>query len=75
MPIFEYKCQQCGSVFERIVGSYRQSDPPCPECESTEVERLLSAAAVHTSGATRPPACGMDGKCCGGDLGCGRRMT
>jgi putative FmdB family regulatory protein len=48
MPIFEYSCKSCGREFETLV---RTGDTPaCPACASTELERLLSLAAVHSSG-------------------------
>lgn len=49
MPIYEYACQRCGNEFEALV---RQStSPACPNCHSTELEKLLSVFA--TSGAER----------------------
>lgn len=44
MPIFEYQCQKCGHVFEVLTrGAGTVDTPACPECGSSEVERLLSA--------------------------------
>ncbi len=46
MPIYEYKCRDCGDEFEALV---RKSDTPsCPKCSSTELERLLSLPALKT---------------------------
>ena len=53
MPIYEYECQECGRVFEKI---QRFSDDPLTEyeCEScgrtTPVRKLVSAAAFHLKG-------------------------
>ncbi|MFQ5930724.1 MAG: FmdB family zinc ribbon protein, partial [Acidobacteriota bacterium] len=49
MPLYEYRCQDCGRTVEII---QRFSDPPLPECEvcGGELERLLSPAAVHFKG-------------------------
>lgn len=44
MPIYEYRCQTCGKVYEqfrRMADADR--DLECPECRSKEVERLFSA--------------------------------
>lgn len=45
MPIFEYRCRDCGAEFEKIVRS--DGDPVvCAECRSRKVERQLSVFAV-----------------------------
>ena len=50
MPIYEYRCNQCGHHFER---SQRMSDEPVRECEvcGGEVARVLFAPAIHFKGA------------------------
>ena len=48
MPIFEYSCKSCGREFETLVRP--DTTPACPDCASTELERLLSLPAVHSSG-------------------------
>lgn len=50
MPIYEYRCQQCGHQLERI---QRLSDAPltdCPACEKPGLKRLVSAAAFRFKG-------------------------
>lgn len=63
MPLYEYKCGQCGQVFEML---RRMSDADrdliCPRCQSDEIERLLSAFAQSV----RSGGCGT---------GPGRRFT
>lgn len=49
MPIFEYKCAKCDNEFEELVFSQDEL-PPCPKCQSKNVEKLMSAAAVKTDG-------------------------
>jgi putative FmdB family regulatory protein len=45
MPIFEYKCRDCGTLFEKIVLS--SSDRVvCRSCESQRVDQQLSVFAV-----------------------------
>ena len=49
MPIYEYRCDNCNRVFEKLIRSLSQ--PPeiiCPHCQSRQVQRLISAPAVHT---------------------------
>ena len=43
MPIYEYRCKQCGQKFEirQSVGE-DGSGLSCPECESGNPERLIS---------------------------------
>ncbi len=53
MPIYEYRCQECQTVFEAIVSlslAAREEPRRCPHCKSTNVVKLLSAAAIHTGG-------------------------
>ena len=49
MPIYEFRCNRCGAVFEELVRNGVK--PECPECRSGDVCRLLSAFAVHSSSA------------------------
>jgi len=50
MPIYEYRCQTCSERFEKLVRSRQQKHPDihCPACQSADVQRLISAPAVHT---------------------------
>jgi putative FmdB family regulatory protein len=46
MPIFEYKCRDCGAQFEKIITSSSSSSVLCGKCESPHVDKLLSVFAV-----------------------------
>jgi transposase-like protein len=53
---FDFQCKSCGASFDDLVevevGSNNtiKEMPPCPECESTEVERVKVTVPVkHTS--------------------------
>lgn len=48
MPIFEYKCRDCGNKFEHL-SSARQSRVTCKRCSSPRVDRQLSVFAVASS--------------------------
>ena len=45
MPLFEFKCRDCGTTFEKIVPS-STTKVACKKCESPKVEKLLSVFAV-----------------------------
>ena len=50
MPIYEYRCRNCGQVFSRWFRTMRaiegDSPPACPTCASEDVQRLISQVAV-----------------------------
>ncbi|MBI5480661.1 MAG: zinc ribbon domain-containing protein [Deltaproteobacteria bacterium] len=51
MPIYEFRCTDCGHVFEELVlRSSDQQDPTCPRCGVSRVERVLSACCVGRGG-------------------------
>ncbi len=44
MPIYEYKCADCGGVFEVMVSrSRRRRHPPCDQCGGSSTERVMSS--------------------------------
>jgi putative FmdB family regulatory protein len=68
MPIYEYRCRDCGAVFERIVSVSAES-PICAQCSGSSVEKLFSTFAVQA----HPHApCGAERTACGG-CGAGQR--
>jgi len=43
MPIFEFRCMDCGDVFEKLfMHSEEQVDMVCPRCKSQSLERVVS---------------------------------
>ena len=51
MPIYEYKCRDCGDKFEKLVrSSTSESDLKCPVCQSPKVERQVSLCGSLTGG-------------------------
>ena len=50
MPIYEYKCSNCGHQFEKI---QRFSDQPlkkCPNCDKKTLNKLISSPSFRLSG-------------------------
>lgn len=50
MPIYEYRCQDCGHELEKL---QRMNDTPlqdCPACEKPSLKRLVSAAGFRLKG-------------------------
>ncbi len=47
MPLYEYKCSDCGEQFETLVTSRDKANKAtCPSCGSGKTERMLSTFAV-----------------------------
>ena len=50
MPIYEYRCKSCGHELEKL---QKMSDDPltdCPQCDKSELNKLISAAGFRLSG-------------------------
>ena len=50
MPIYAFRCEQCGHSFDRL---QKLSDPDpeaCPECGAAAVRRALTAPAFRLAG-------------------------
>jgi len=45
MPIYEYKCEDCGTVNE-VLTQRSAAAPPCPQCGSRKVRKALSLVAA-----------------------------
>ncbi len=51
MPIYEYKCNKCGHVFEQLVfSSDKEGGYPCPKCGDLSTCRLLSSFSCSPAG-------------------------
>ena len=74
MPLFEYRCRECETSFEKLT-RYDQADSiACPQCGSVHARRLLSMFATFSPTASTSPAPVATmggGGCCGGSCGCG----
>jgi putative FmdB family regulatory protein len=53
MALYEYRCAECGTEFEKIVSpSSQKKKIACPTCSSKRVKRKLSLFASTRSGAS-----------------------
>jgi putative FmdB family regulatory protein len=50
MPIYEYRCEECGKRSTSLLPSYSSPDPPCPHCGKPALRRLVSSFATVSSG-------------------------
>jgi putative FmdB family regulatory protein len=77
MPIYDYKCQECGEVAEIYLNSVDGSRPiACPACGSEKMQKLISAFQMLQTEARAPgttccgrmercemPPCSLDDNC------------
>jgi putative FmdB family regulatory protein len=70
MPLYEYRCDDCGTTFESLVRSARLADQQdCTGCGAPRARRLLSVfSAPKASGSDGASMMGGGG-CCGGACG------
>jgi putative FmdB family regulatory protein len=65
MPIYAYRCRDCGKEFSTLVMS--GETPVCEACASADLEQQLSLIAVPNKGGESAPAtasaCDMMGGC------------
>jgi putative FmdB family regulatory protein len=47
MPIYEFRCQKCDTLFEALVSSTNTDGVECKKCGSKEVKKAISAASYR----------------------------
>ncbi|MDD3886502.1 MAG: zinc ribbon domain-containing protein [Victivallaceae bacterium] len=69
MPIYRYKCKNCGTASEILVPNF-DATPVCPQCGAAALEKLPSLiGGVLNSG---PASCSARHDCpSAGGVGCG----
>jgi putative FmdB family regulatory protein len=74
MPIYEYKCRECGETSEyRITSQSQANSVACKNCGSNKLDKKISAPVISTgnsepTGQTccgRTHRCSDAGGCCG----------
>jgi putative FmdB family regulatory protein len=54
MPIYEYKCPQCGVKFDILRGiSSTNEDIKCPKCGAEKPQRILSVVCGSSRGPSK----------------------
>jgi putative FmdB family regulatory protein len=54
MPVYEYRCRECGSEFDRFVHTFEPGGVNCVSCQSPNVEKLLSSPLIRTGKGSEP---------------------
>jgi len=62
MPLFEYRCRQCGHVTVFLESPRARGRHACEECGSTSTERIFStfAARSGSAGSSHADACAAE---------------
>lgn len=71
MALYEYRCDDCGSVSEILTGvSWEDPEIKCEGCDSESVVKLMSASSFTIAGSSRV----QEQAHCGAEFGetCGR---
>ncbi|MBD3346422.1 MAG: zinc ribbon domain-containing protein [Chitinivibrionales bacterium] len=72
MPIYEYKCRDCGKSFEELVSLSQSDGITCPSCSSKNTEKQMSVFGTVSGNSPDMPcaascpsadSCGK-GSCC-----------
>jgi putative FmdB family regulatory protein len=64
MPIYEYRCRDCGTTFEALVRDERSVT--CPHCGDSSLDKLLSAPFISSGRTARQAGhtcCGREERC------------
>lgn len=68
MPIYEYKCNDCGNIFEILTTSSNVVEKiQCSKCKSEQVDKVISAGSFRLTSGTSFPSASASG--CGGKSG------
>jgi putative FmdB family regulatory protein len=78
MPIYEYRCLQCGEISEMFLHGPERQNVQCPVCGSYKLDKLLSASYTLKTDVSTPgmTCCGRAERCqtppCSSDNTCRR---
>jgi len=78
VPVYDFRCRQCGEVSEVFLRSTEARTVSCPGCGSVSMEKLISASYLVKMGAAPhgKTCCGREERCemppCSSNGGCCR---
>ena len=52
MPLFEYRCKECGHLTEFLEKADAKAQHKCEECGSKKTDKILSAFSVGKGGSS-----------------------
>jgi putative FmdB family regulatory protein len=58
MPIFEYKCLDCGKITEVLVRTSDEKKPKCEHCGSKKTQKQFSSFAPQVKESVSKPTSG-----------------
>ncbi|MCD6502442.1 zinc ribbon domain-containing protein [bacterium] len=59
MPIYEFKCENCGEEFELLLSASKRDDAKlkCPKCGKNNVKRMMSKVSRPITDSGSAPTC------------------
>jgi putative FmdB family regulatory protein len=65
MPLYDFKCHECGRVSEILLSNADTQDVLCPECGSSNLEKLISSSYMIKTASEAPgtTCCGRADRC------------
>ena len=65
MPIYDFKCQECGKVSEVFLRSADGQIPCCPDCGNENMEKLITSSYMikMDTSASGTTCCGRTERC------------
>jgi len=50
MPLYEFRCQECGHQLELLLKSNEDAPGPCPHCQAHSLQRQVAAPRFQLKG-------------------------
>jgi putative FmdB family regulatory protein len=64
MPIYEFKCNKCGNIFEHLIFPSDEEDKViCPSCGQRDTSRLMSLFSCGSTSSSKGLSSGVSSGC------------